>query len=75
MDSYDAFVPDAKKLEARAKLPITLGRFQRCAKQHTTLFCLIYGEQHRKERLDALETMVSLGETQPELPHVGFLRQ
>ena len=75
MDAYEASAPDAKKLEARAKLPVTLDRFQRCAKQHNILFCLIYGEQRRKERLDALETMVSLGETQPELPHVDFLCQ
>ena len=75
MDAYEAFVPDAEKLEARANLPVTLDRFQRCAKQHTISFCLIYGEQHRKERLDALETMASLGEAQPELAHVDFLCQ
>lgn len=73
VDAYDAVSPYAKKLEARAKLPVKLDRFQRCAKQHTILFCLIYGEQHRRERLDALDTMVSLGETQPELAHVDFL--
>ena len=75
MDAYDAFVPDAKKLEMRGNQPLTMGRFQRCAKQHTDLFCLIYGEQNRKERMDALETTASLGETQPGLFHVDFLCQ
>ena len=74
-DAYDAFTPDSKKLEPRGKAPVTIDRLSRCAKQQIELFCMCFGEEHRKERVDALEIMVQLHETQPELFTVQFLNQ
>ena len=75
LDSYEAFVTDGKKSEARGDTPLTVDRFTRCAKQHIGLFCLLYVKEHRKERRDALDIMIELRETQPDLFTIAFLCQ
>ena len=68
LDAYGDLSHDSKKSEPTNKLPQTIGRFSRCARNHTALFCLAYGEEHREERLDALEIMAQPVETHPEFP-------
>ena len=66
---------DPKKLEPHGKAPLTIDRFTRCAKQHVELFALLYGTEHRKERHEALNVMVELHESQPDLVTIAFLCQ
>ena len=75
LDSYESFVADGRKMEPRGKTPLTIDRLTRCAKQHIEIFCLIYGKEHRRERKDALEVMIELHESQPDLFAISFLCQ
>ena len=75
LDSYEAFATDGKKVGTHGKPPLTVDRFTRCAKQHIELFCLLYGKEHGKERMDALEIMIELHESQPDLFTTPFLCQ
>ena len=75
LDAYESFVADNKKIEPHGKTPLTIDRFTRCAKQHIEIFCLLYGKEHKKERRDALEIMIELHESQPDLFTVSFLCQ
>ena len=43
-DAYEAFAPDAKKLEPRGKPPSTIDRLSRCAKQQIELFSSVTGK-------------------------------
>ena len=75
LGAYEAFVTDGKRSEPHGKIPLTVDRYTRCAKKHIELFCLLYGKEHRKERREALEIMIELHETQPDLFTIAFLCQ
>ena len=64
---YDVFAPNGKKYEARGKQPETLGQFLRCAKQHIILRCLLFGQEHREERTQAMLVLERLHESHPDL--------
>ena len=66
-DSYEIHVTDPKKTESRGRALLAIDRFARCAKQHTELFRHLFGKEHRKDRRDALRTMIELRESQPDL--------
>lgn len=75
LDSYESYVEYSKKSEEHGKAPLTIDRFTRCAKKHTELFCFLYDNEHRKERRDALEAMIELRESHPDLLTITFLCQ
>ena len=66
-DSYDLFITDGEKLEARDKQPSGLDRFARAAKQNILIFALRYGNQNKPERSEALSAMETLRDAHPEL--------
>ena len=75
LESYGGHVPDPKKIGPHGKSPLTIDRFTRCDRQRAELFCLQYGKGRRKERRDALGTMIELRESQPDPFTIAFLRQ
>ena len=75
MDAYELFTPNSKKLEPEGKPPVTIGRLSRRAKQKIELFRLCFGEEHRKDRAKALDIMLLLQGSQPELFTVTFSTQ
>ena len=70
---YKGYVCDGEKLEEKGKEPHTLGYFASAAKQQVRLFCLLYGEEHRDGRLDALKHLRKSHDEKPELPTAHFI--
>ena len=70
---YRAYKWDGEKLESPNKEPHTMSCFISSAKQQITLFCMLYGWEHKKERKDALKRYERLHERKPDLFTVAFL--
>ena len=62
-------------MESRGKSPLTIDRVTRSAKQNIAVFGLLYGQEHRKGRRDARETMAELRESRPGMRTIAFLCQ
>ena len=64
---------DGEKIEPANKEPQTMACFIGAAKHQIKLFCLLYGEEHKRERKKALKHLIWLRDQKPELPTVTFL--
>ena len=70
---YKGYAWDGEKIEAKGKEPHTLGYFVSAAKQQVKLFRLLYGEENKAERLDALKHLRKLHGEKPELFTAHFI--
>ena len=70
---YRAGTWDGTRLEEKKSEPHTMSCFISSAKQQIKLFCLLYGEEHREERKNALKKFQKLHEEKPDLFTVAFL--
>ena len=71
-ESYDAFAPDAKKLESRGKTPQTVDMFVRAAKQQVLLFALFFGKEHSPGRLEVISIFHQIHGARPEVLPLHF---
>ena len=70
---YKAYKWDGAKIEPPNKEPHALACFISSAKQQITLYCMLYGWEHKDERRGALKQLDQFQERKPDLPTVPFL--
>ena len=61
-DSYR--IPGA--VERTPAAPRHIHEFEECARNSVTMFCAVFGELHRKERIEALDHLISLHKSHKE---------
>ena len=61
------------KFEPRNKRPDSLDISLRCAKQHIGIWCMIYGNEHREERIQATHTLERLHGARTDLFTISAL--
>ena len=66
-ESYDPFAPTGKKYGPRNKKPDIVDLFLRCDKRHIGIRCMIYGKEHRAERIHDIHTVGRLREAHADL--------
>ena len=70
---YRAHRWDGEKIEPANKEPQTMACFVGAVKQQIKLYCLLFGEEHKRERKKALKHLIWLHDQKPELFTVAFL--
>lgn len=64
---YDSFGSTGEKYETRGKQRESLDQFIRCTKEHIGIWCLLYGQEHKEKRTQAMLTLERLREAHPDL--------